>query len=865
MRSIRHVSTGLSGVDTVVDYLRLGDNVVWQVDSLEAYSLVVDEFVKQAVNDKRRLLYIQFGNHPPLLDESELKKQDADFQVYHLDAGMGFESFTSAIYQIITAEGHHAFYVFDCLSELQQYWCSDLMTGNFFQVTCPYLFELDTVAYFALYRNAHAQDTVARIREITQVLLNLYTIDNQYYLHPLKVWERYSPVMFLPHLLTGDTAQCITDSASSAELFSRLQIYTRKLDYWDISFEEAKSYLRSPLSEQTPIKENLLNLLVGKGSRITSMSREYFTLEDLIQIEDREIGTGYIGGKSVGMLLARKILEIQTPGICKKFLEKHDSYYIGSDVFYTYIVQNGCWSLRMKQKTEDGYFSTAPLLGEKLLTGNFPTSIKEKIMVMLEYFGQSPIIVRSSSLLEDNFGNAFAGKYDSVFCPNQGAPEERYETFMEAVRTVYASSMSREALEYRLNRGLAQKDEQMALLVQRVSGDYHGDYFFPHCAGVGNSSNLFVWDKNTDPSKGMLRLVFGMGTRAVDRVNTDYPRIITLDRPERPPLIAYGDERKFSQHYMDVINLEENQFETVPVEKAANLPLKANPRLFMEPDYELARQFRETGQRDRIIPDIVNFSRLLRHTDFPQTMEKVLSVLSGTYDYPVDIEFTCNFDHQENYRINLLQCRPLQTRGLGKSVDFPERPDNAHCYFSSSGNFMGGNVRLPVHYIIFVKIIPYLELTESQRYAIANQISTLNRLMKNKHAILIGPGRWGTTTPALGVPVRFTDLCHMDAICEVSYDNLGLMPELSYGSHFFQDIVESNIFYTALFQNRRDVLFNESKILSQPNILDSLLSGSIEEKIYDNVIHVAEVKAAGVELFSDIIKQKLICIERYGR
>ncbi len=862
MRSIRRVSTGLSGVDTVVDFLRLGDNVVWQVDSLEAYSLVVDEFVKQAVSDNRRILYIQFGNHLPLLDEDELRKAEADFQVYHLDASMGFESFTSTIYQIITTEGLHAFYVFDCLSELQKYWCSDLMTGNFFQVTCPYLFQLDTVAYFALYRNAHAQDTVARIREITQVLLNLYTIDNQYYLHPLKVWERYSPVMFLPHLLTKDSAQCITDSASSAELFSRLQIHTRKLDYWDISFEEAKPYLQFSLSEQSNVKENLLNLLVGKGSRITSMSREYFTLEDLIQIEDREIGTGYIGGKSVGMLLARKILETQTPDICENFLEKHDSYYIGSDVFYTYIVQNGCWSLRMKQKTEEGYFSAAPLLGEKLLTGDFPTSIKEQIMVMLEYFGQSPIIVRSSSLLEDNFGNAFAGKYDSVFCPNQGTPEERYETFMEAVRTVYASTMSREALEYRLNRGLAQKDEQMALLVQRVSGDYHGDYFFPHCAGVGNSSNLFVWDKNTDPAKGMLRLVFGMGTRAVDRVNTDYPRIITLDRPERPPLLAYGDERKFSQHYMDVINLEENKFETIPIEKASKLPLKANPRIFMEPDYELARHFRETGQRDRIIPDIVNFSRLLRHTDFPKTMERVLSVLSDTYDYPVDIEFTCNFDQHEKYRINLLQCRPLQTRGLGKSVDFPEKPDSNRCYFSSTGNFMGGNVRLPVHYIIFVKIIPYLELTESQRYAIANQIGALNQLLKNKHAVLIGPGRWGTTTPALGVPVRFTDLCHMDAICEVSYDNLGLMPELSYGSHFFQDIVESDIFYTALFQNRRDVHFNEKKILSQPNILATLLAHSTEEKIYTNVIHVAEVKEDGVEIFSDIVKQKSICTER---
>lgn len=859
MESIEQISTGLKGADEVIDTLRPGDNIIWQVDSFEAYSFVVDRFVQQAAADHRHLIYIHFGSHPPLVDKEAALMGKAGFEMYTLDAGMGFESFTSSVYQIITAGGKGTFYVFDCLSELQEYWCSDLMTGNFFQVTCPYLFELDTVTYFALYRNAHTQDTIARIREVTQLLLNLYSIDRLFYLHPLKVSKRYSPVMFLPHLLTEEGAECITDSASSADLFSRLQIHTKKLDYWDLSFEEAKPYLSASTAEQAYVKENLQNLLIGKRSRIASLSREFFTLADLIQIGDREIGTGYIGGKSVGMLLARKILETKNPDFYKEHMERHDSYYIGSDVFYTYIVQNGGWRLRMQQKTGEGYFTAAAELREILLNGHFPTAIKEQIMMMLEYFGQSPIIVRSSSLLEDNFGNAFAGKYDSFFCPNQGTPEERYDAFLDAVRKVYASTMSREALEYRLNRGLADKDEQMALLVQRVSGDYHGKYFFPHCAGVGNSSNLFVWDKNTDPSKGMLRLVFGMGTRAVDRVNSDYPRIVALDKPERPPLLAYGDERKFSQHYADVINLEENEFQTIPIESVKGLPLKTNVRLFMEPDFELARHFRETGHRNRNVPDIVSFTRLLRHTDFPEALKNILAVLSHTYDYPVDIEFTCNFDKLEHYRINLLQCRPLQTKGLGKKITFPENVDRNQSYFSSKGNFMGGNVRLPVHYFIFVRIRPYLKLTEPQKYAIANQIGTLNHLLMNRHAVLIGPGRWGTTTPALGVPVRFTDLCNMNAICEVSYEKLGLMPDLSYGSHFFQDIVESNIFYIALFQNERDVHFNEEKILEQPNILEELLAGSSEEELYPDVIHVADMRSENIEIYSDIVTQRLIC------
>lgn len=196
-----------------------------------------------------------------------------------------------------------------------------------------------------------------------------------------------------------------------------------------------------------------------------------------------------IGGKTIGMLLARKILESDEEKRFSPVMEMHDSFYLGADVFYTYIVLNGCWTLRTKQKTEEGYYKYAPMLQEKLRHGDFSESMQEQFKRMLEYFGQSPIIVRSSSLLEDSFGNAFAGKYDSVFCANQGTPEERFEAFVDAVRTVYASTMNMDALQYRQDRGLMEEDEQMAILIQRVSGDHYGEYFFPHLAGVGNSSN----------------------------------------------------------------------------------------------------------------------------------------------------------------------------------------------------------------------------------------------------------------------------------------------------------------------------------------------------------------------------------------
>ena len=128
--------------------------------------------------------------------------------------------------------------------------------------------------------------------------------------------------------------------------------------------------------------------------------------------------------KACGMLLARKIIHTELPEY-RSYFEPHDSFYIGSDVFYTYIVSNNCWETRIAQRTEEGYFSKAGALKEALLSGSFPPDIREKFRTVLEYFGQSPIIVRSSSFLEDGFGNAFAGKYESVFHVNQGSPEER--------------------------------------------------------------------------------------------------------------------------------------------------------------------------------------------------------------------------------------------------------------------------------------------------------------------------------------------------------------------------------------------------------------------------------------------------------
>lgn len=841
-------STGLAGFDQVIDNLRLGDNVVWQVDSVLDYQKMVGPYVEQARLDQRNLVYIHFGDHEPVV------KDKPGINRYHVDASKGFELFAIEVHRIVKEAGRKAFYVFDCLTDLLKYWHSDLMIGNFFKVTCPFLYELETVAYFAIKRDIHTFSTIAGIRETTQLLIDLYQVNKKLYIHPLKVWQRYSPTMFFPHLIQGQEAICITASSEVAELFSRVHRATDRPDYWNATFDQAKEALALPSDQQHTVKQKLMHMLIGSQSRMFDLCSRYFTLNDILTIASREVGTGLIGGKSIGMLLARKILEGEDQDRFNSFIEPHDSYYLGADIFYTYIVQNGWWRLRTRQKSREGYYQYAPELRGKLLHGEFPKDIKEQFVQMLEYFGQSPIIVRSSSLLEDNFGNAFAGKYESVFCANQGTPEERYDAFEQAVRTVYASTMNEDALAYRMSRGLFEMDEQMAILVQRVSGNQYGPYFCPHIAGVGISSNLYVWDPDIDMNSGMLRMVFGLGTRAVDRAVGDYSKIVALDDPLRTPPIDSEDQVKYAQHGADIISLKDNMLKSVELETIFLYDIKADKNLFMSPDIQTANRLRELGYNDGKTPYIFDFRNLLKNTEFPSLMKDLLARLSRTYDYPVDIEFTANFSENNQFKINLLQCRPLQTRGLGRPIEIPELDDTKKCFFSVKGSFLGGNVRLPIDFVVYVDAQGYKALSEQNKYEMARQIGSINTKLKGKNAMLMGPGRWGTTTPSLGVPVRFAELRHMSVICELSSAKAGFMPELSYGSHFFQDLVESGIFYVAIIEGKKGVLFNPELVLKKKNIVTSLLPSS---QPFSQVIHVS--KTVGMEIFSDILSQKVIC------
>ncbi len=849
----RRISTGIDGLDEAIDFLRPGDTVVWQCEHISDYMYVATRFVTNIARQGKRIAYIRFGDHEEIMDTAALCEGGANAQEYRLDPRVGFETFAVQVHRIIDKEPIGTFFVFDCLSDLQKYWFSDLMISNFFLLISPFLIRRQAIAYQPIDYEKHTYETISRIRREAPLLVNIRTLDGSVYMHPVKVRGRRTPTTYFPLKISGTKCRTLTSSAETYAIFERFTQTGERRDCWDSMFDSVSDGSEPIDEEGRLLKENIMRCLLGNEPTRFALCQKYFTMKDLMDIKNREIGTGCIGGKAAGMLLARNILRDEAPELYSTCIEPHDSYYIGADLFYTYGVQNGLWSSRIRMIEASDYLEQSKTIRELLLNGTFMPSIKEQFISMLEYFGQSPIIVRSSSILEDGFGNAFAGKYESVFCPNQGSLKERYEVFERAVKQVYASTVNPDAIMYRAERHLLDRDEQMALLVMRVCGDVHGDYYYPHIAGVGHSKNLYLNKQNSSSeNKGMLRLVFGMGTRAVDREADDYARLLNMDAPTAPPMVAYGDEYKYSQHKMDVINLKSNEFETINVAGIDKRDIKADPSLFMELDYPTAARLREMGLSAADAPDILNFRKLLGKTDFTSVMTEAMRILEEKYNYPVDIEYACNFDEEGNYLVNLLQCRPLQTRGIGAAGVMPKVKQ---LYFRTEGNFMGGNVCLPVRYAVMVRVEPYLALPEQRKYQVARKLGELNSLLRDEHTILLGPGRWGTTTPSLGVPVHFMEINRFDCIAELAYSSHGLRPELSYGSHFFQDLVEAGTFYVALYPGEEGCVLDEALFEECENVYSKLIRLEPGDAMSE-VIRVFDLGESGAILYSEVESQE---------
>jgi hypothetical protein len=842
------LTTGLPGLDRVLKGVIAGDNIVWRVDDIDEYLAFVRPYCAAALAQGRRLLYFRFADHPPLLPP------DAGVEIHELHPEDGFEAFIAAVHAVIEGAGRGAFYVFDCLSDLVVDWYSDQMLGNFFMLTCPYLYDLETVTYFALLRNDHSSHATTPILQTTQIFLDVYRHEGQLYLRPLKTQHRYSATIDMLHAWEGDEFLPVSASSVISEIQSAAWAgldSNNVLGSWERTFLQGQEYCAAQDCACVPedaqdVYDRLARMVISRDEEMLKLVSRYLTLRDILDVRARLVGTGLIGGKTIGMLLARAILRRHSARLLGG-LESHDSFYIGSDVFYTFLVRNGVWWMRQKQRDPRTFLDDAGLARQRILAGAFPDYILKQFSEMLDYYGQSPIIVRSSSLLEDNFGNSFAGKYASVFCANQGPRERRLEDFLAAVRTVYASTMSEEALRYRERRGLLASDEQMALLVMRVSGARYGNFFFPQVAGVGFSYNPYAWSEYIDPRAGVLRLVFGLGTRAVDRSDDDYTRVVALNAPTRRPETNVDEVRQYAQRRVDYLDLTANHVDsgtfTDVVRQGPGVPVDI------------------VADRDPARPDagVLTFTRLLTETDFVADMRAVLATLEEAYGAPVDIEFTANYFTPGRCQINLVQCRPLPVAGTSLTRLPTPEVAAADRVLEAHGPVIGQSRLVPVTHLLYVRPETYSTLADRDRYAVARAIGAVNRALPADAGavVLVGPGRWGTGTPSLGVPVSFTDINRVSALCELVAMHEHLIPDASLGTHFLNELVEMEILYLALYPGKEGNAFDAAAVTAVPNRLAALAPAAAT---WAHVLHVIDAAdLGGLMLAADSLAQQVLC------
>jgi len=857
------ISTGHPQLDAALQGLRWGDNVVFLVEQLADYAALARRFIGSAIQGGQPAAYVRFAPHPPLL------AAQAGLDIVTVDPSAGFDLFSAQINHLIEQHGRRVFYAFDSLSALVDRWATDELVANFFQVTCPYLAELETVAYFSLQRGSHANEAVARVVDTTQLLIDTYHVDGHLMVHPIKVSGRYSPRMFLPFRLNPTGSLPAPPETATTEASAVMQ--PGSTAPWNSVYQRLAETRNQPHLQGTPeiaaLRSELRRMLMGDEPTFAALADRYLGVDDLLAIRDRVIGSGRIGGKAAGMLLARRILasgdsERDEPAL-DDVLDEHDSFYIGSDVFFTFLVANGLFRPRLQVHRQEDYSRGRyeGLVGD-FMTGAFPGAILEAFEAMLSHYGENPIIVRSSSFLEDGFGHAFAGKYHSEFIANQGTLDERLEAFCAAVKRVYASALSPDALAYRRRRGLEEPDEQMAVLVQRVSGQRYKRFFLPMLAGVAFSRNIYPWTDRIDPARGMVRLVFGLGTRAVDRVE-DYPRMVAISNPELRPESTRQIAR-YSQRRVDLIDVVANRFVSLPLAQVlADRDLPGLSYLVSEMRdgfaYDPPGNYVQAAPRDLVL----TFNGVLRKTNLIPVLEAILARLERAYARPVDVEFTARWDADHCAHVNVLQCRPMAMPGWSSgSVAEEILPESV---LFQSDRMAGAGLVSDIRYIIAIDPQAYGALDNTLRYGLGRIVGQLNGHPRLADATLMmmGPGRWGSSNTALGVNVTYADIDRTAVLVEVAREEAGQLPEVSYGTHFFQDLVEDRIIYVPVYPDDPDAHFAHAFFGDAPSVLRALLPSAAS---YAQVLKVIDVPAAAggrlAHLAADPAARRAVCYLR---
>ena len=509
---------------------------------------------------------------------------------------------------------------------------------------------------------------------------------------------------------------------------------------------------------------------------------------------------GRMGGKSAGLFLASKIVDQHREATdVLRDIRVPRTWHLASDGVLAFVRFNGLEDVYDRKYMElDQIREHYPHVIQMFKSSPFPPELLSGLSLALDDMGDGPLIVRSSSLLEDRTGASFSGKYKSLFLANQGTRQQRLAALLDAVAEVYASIFGPDPIEYRAERNLLDVHEEMGIMIQQVVGSRVGRYFLPAFSGVAFSNNEFRWSPRIRREDGLVRLVPGLGTRAVDRMADDFPVLLSPGQPGLRVNTTPDEIIRYSPKMVDLIDLEKGSLATVPfadllAEHGNELPMVRKMISLAEHD-----AIRRPGgfSEDLTRADaVVTFEGLATDTPFLKQIAMLLEKVENTIGGPVDIEFA--FDGGELY---LLQCRAQSYSEESAPAPIPWDLTGDRILFSASRYISNGLIPDITH-VVWVDPGEYSQLPElADLKAVGRAVGRLNAVLPRRRFILMGPGRWGSRGDIrLGVNVTYSDINNTALLIEIAHRTGDFAPELSFGTHFFQDLVEARIRYLPLY------------------------------------------------------------------
>lgn len=500
---------------------------------------------------------------------------------------------------------------------------------------------------------------------------------------------------------------------------------------------------------------------------------------------------GNYGGKAKGLIYTKMLLdnEVAIAGEYTKYIKIPQTFLIGDSLFDE-IMQN----IEISQ-----YESEEEIIME-MMKRDLAADFKEKLKELLNDVNY-PLAIRSSSLLEDNTQYSFAGIYLTLFIANKGDLRGRLQKLENSIKKVLASTYSDNAIKYRKKKRICEGDEKMAVIIQELIGKKRATLYYPTVAGIAFSVNVYPWSSRISANEPVIRLVYGLGTRAVGR---NYARLLALKNPGlRPEGNNPNDIKRYAQEYFDALNLEKDEFVSHHISEVMNIPehnLHIVASIMKDNDYITSYET-YLSSLDKII---LTFDPIIETTRwFPllPLLQELLQRLSMSMEMEIDLEFAVEFD-KEGGTFYILQIRPLTAREEHTEIKM-QPPDNSKILIKSN-RVLGNGIKENIKHIVYLKAEAYDPKNVDR---IVRTIASWNEEIGEQGYILIGPGRWGTTNYLLGVPIHYAQITNASVIIEIAKGRFA--PELSYGTHFFGDLLANAHLYLSVITEKGDYINSE--------------------------------------------------------